>query len=35
MKRKKRSSKEKLMIVLEGLKGTVSLAELCSQQAIT
>ena len=35
MKRKKRSSKEKLMIVLEGLKGTVPLAELCSRHAIT
>ena len=35
MKRTKRSSKEKLMIVLEGLKGTDSLAQLCSRHGIT
>ena len=35
MKTKKRSSKEKLMIVLEGLKGRESLAQLCSRHAIS
>lgn len=35
MKKKKRSNQEKLMIVLEGLKNTVPLAQLCSGHGIT
>ena len=35
MKKNKRSSQQKLMIVLEGLKNTVPLGELCSRHGIT
>ena len=35
MKRRKWTPKEKLMIVLEGLKGKTTLAQLCSQHQIS
>ena len=35
MKRRKWTSKEKLMIVLEGLKGKTTIAKLCTQHQIT
>lgn len=35
MKNRKRSSKEKLMIVLEGVKGSNSLGELCTRHGIS
>jgi transposase-like protein len=35
MKRRKWTPKEKLMIVLEGLKGKASVSQLCNQHQIT
>ena len=35
MKRRKWSSQQKLQVVLEGLKGTVPLGELCSRHQIS
>ena len=35
MKRRKWTPKEKLMIVIEGLKGKTTLAELCNRHQIT
>jgi transposase-like protein len=35
MKRRKWTPKEKLMIVIEGLKGKTSLAQLCNRHQIT